>query len=475
MLKELWKFITNIGISSKLSQFDARAIILLNQVSFIMAVWFGIACLLVLTHFELFGFLITLTNVILFSLVLFINSFEKVRLSKNYFMLFGLIMITFINIVFDKSFNPNVHFITTIIFPVLIFKNKRIAFYYVAANVALFIFITYYQSDYEPLILPFESKMGTSFSMTTLIIMLVVFLISLFFRNVNEEFERKLVEKNRYLNDLIEKMKSMQEHMISSEKMASLGQLTAGIAHEINNPINFVSSNIRPLKTDLLELKDLIKMYKKLHLAEDKDTELDKIKEYSKEIDIDFLYNEIETLINGIEEGAGRTKEIVLGLRNFSRIDEGEFKPVDIHKGIDSTLMLLKNKIKNRIEVHKDYDELPLIECIPGKINQVVMNILNNASEAIKDKGEIFVTTKFNSIKNSISISIRDNGLGMKKITLKRIFEPFYTTKEIGKGTGLGLSISYGIIEKHKGKIDVKSEVKKGSEFIITLPVKQNM
>jgi hypothetical protein len=261
--------------------------------------------------------------------------------------------------------------------------------------------------------------------------------------------------------------------MINSEKMASLGQLTAGIAHEINNPINFVSSNISPLKTDLKELKELYKKYKSLHDAKNIDEKLKEIDKYRNDIDPDFLYNEIETLTNGIEEGAERTKQIVLGLRSFSRIDEDEFKTVDIHEGIDSTLMLLQNKIKNRIEVHKNYGKLPQMECMPGKINQVFMNIINNASEAIPDKGDIFITTSVNTKGDFVKISLRDSGIGMKEKVKRRIFEPFFTTKEIGKGTGLGLSISFGIIEQHKGTIIIKSKENQGSEFIITLPVHQ--
>jgi len=473
MLKELWKFITNLGISDKLSPFDEKAIKLINQLSFVMMVWFIVFTLGGLFNFELLQFIITSSSIVLFTGVLVINSFGKTALSKHYFMIFGLGIVTFVNMVFDKSAVPMVQFMTTAIFPILIFKKIRTALIYSGLNIILFFFILYYHMNFQPLMDPLHINSTESVYTGIFIIMVVIFLISLFFRNVGEDLERKLVEKNRYLNDLITKMKSMQEQMIISEKMASLGQLTAGIAHEINNPINFVSSNISPLKTDLKELKELCRKYKDLHNSENVTLDLKNIETFTKEIDPEFLYHEIETLTNGIEEGAERTKKIVMGLRIFSRMDEDEFKETDIHEGLESTLMLLQNKVKNRIEVKKKYGDIPHIECIPGKINQVLMNVLNNASEAIRAKGVITISTSLDSKKKKVIISLKDNGTGMKEAVRRRIFEPFYTTKKIGQGTGLGLSISYGIIEEHHGSIEAKSEVGKGSEFIITLPVKQ--
>ncbi len=474
MLKELWKFIINLGIGKQLSTFDQKAIKLINQLSFIMMLWFSLFSLNAIFDFQPLGLLLTTSNVILFGGVLLLNYFGYTTISKNYFMIFGIGMVTFVNIVYGRENFPMVQFIITSIFPILIFKKRRTAFIYFGLNILFFIFIIYYHSNYQPLWESDIHSFAADGYLGVLIIMTVVYLTALFFRNVGDDLENKLVEKNRYLNDLIEKTQSMQEQMINSEKMASLGQLTAGIAHEINNPINFVSSNISPLKTDLHELKELSKKYKSLHDAENIEEILKEIDEYRNDIDPDFLYNEIETLTNGIEEGAERTKKIVLGLRSFSRIDEDEFKKVDIHEGIESTLMLLRNKIKNRIEVHKSYGKLPQVECMPGKLNQVFMNIINNASEAIPDKGDIFITTSVNNKRDIITISIKDNGTGMKEKVKRRIFEPFFTTKEIGKGTGLGLAISFGIIEKHSGNIIIESKENQGSEFIITLPVQQS-
>lgn len=473
MLKELWKFITNLGISKQMLPFDEKAMKLLNQVSFVMMLWFGVMTLMALIFTNSFEILLSFSNVVLFGGVLLINSFNKTTLSKHYFMIFGLAMVTFVNLAYPTGTFPIIQFIATAIFPVLIFRKRRTALIYVAINILLLIVVLNFHQHNPPLIISNENIAVPNPSIGVTIIMMIVFLVALFFRNVGEELERKLVQKNRYLNELIEKTQSMQEQLVSSEKMASLGQLTAGIAHEINNPINFVSSNISPVKTDLNELKDLCIRYKALHDSKDLKTDLQKIEEFTKEIDPEFLYDEIETLIKGIEEGAERTKQIVLGLRTFSRMDEDEFKETDIHAGLESTLMLLRNKIKNRIEVVKLYGDIPPVMCIPGKINQVLMNILNNAAEAIPEDGKIIVTTGKVDKSNKIFISIKDNGIGMSIAVRKRIFEPFYTTKSIGKGTGLGLSITYGIIEDHSGSIEVKSELNKGSEFIITLPVKQ--
>ena len=275
------------------------------------------------------------------------------------------------------------------------------------------------------------------------------------------ERTNQLNKKNQELNDILEDLRNTQEQLVESEKMASLGQLTAGIAHEINNPINFVSSTISPLKRDFEEIQELIgRKY-------DGNTANNKIQTDKDEVL--FLISEISSLLDGIEEGAKRTKNIVLGLRKFSRLDEGTFKNVDLHEGLDSTLMLLKSKLHGKIEIVKKYNQIPLVECLPGKINQVFMNILSNAIQAIEGGGKITIKTRH---KNAIvNISITDTGAGMSNEIKKRIFEPFFTTKEVGSGTGLGLSISYGIVENHGVHINVTSTPGHGASFVISLPV----
>ena len=283
---------------------------------------------------------------------------------------------------------------------------------------------------------------------------------------------KELDRKNRQLASTVNKLQSTQSQLVQSEKMASLGQLTAGIAHEINNPINFVTGNIGPLTRDIEDIKDLLLKIKELETATNIRESLKKVQEFREEIDADFLFEEIEMLLAGMRDGANRTKEIVLGLKNFSRLDEQDFKMADVHDGIDSTLTLLNNKFKGRITVHKDYATIPRIECLPGKLNQVFMNLLNNALDALPESGEIFITTK-EEPDEKLMISIRDTGVGMDEEVLEHVFEPFFTTKDVGAGTGLGLSISYGIIQQHKGEITASSVLGEGSEFTIRIPMKQ--
>ena len=191
-------------------------------------------------------------------------------------------------------------------------------------------------------------------------------------------------------------------------------------------------------------------------------------------IDIDETRSEIRNLIKSVSNGAERTTEIVKGLRTFSRLDENEIKPANLHEGLDLTLVMLHNKYKHHVEIVKDYGVLPMVECFPGKLNQVFMNILSNAIEAITEKGTITIKTWEDKPNKQVIISIKDDGSGMSESTQSDLFNPFFTTKEVGKGTGLGLSISHGIIEQHKGSIKVKSKLGEGSEFIISLPLKQS-
>ncbi len=280
--------------------------------------------------------------------------------------------------------------------------------------------------------------------------------------------EKELRSKNKALNAALDDLRKTQAQLIDSEKMASLGQLTAGVAHEINNPINFVSGNVQPLRRDIQEVLEVLQNYDRIIdtlKLKDRFTEIEKLK---KEMDFDFVLSEINHLLDGIGEGALRTTEIVKGLRNFSRMDEHELKTASINQGIESTLLILHNKLKQRIEVEKDFGKIRDIMCYPGQLNQVFMNLINNAIEAIEGEGKIYIKTWQDD--GLVKISIRDTGKGMDEKTRKRIFEPFYTTKEVGKGTGLGLSISFGIIEKHQGSIEVKTTRGKGSEFIITIP-----
>ncbi|STY28861.1 signal transduction histidine kinase [Legionella wadsworthii] len=284
-----------------------------------------------------------------------------------------------------------------------------------------------------------------------------------------EQRTRALNQKNTQLKNTLETLKQAETQLIQAEKMSSLGVLTAGIAHEINNPVNFISANIGPLKNDIEDIMTLLHKYEAITSESSLKEKLADISKYIQDVDFSFTLKETNKLLDGIEEGARRTANIVKDLRTFSRLDEGERKKVNIHENIDSTLTLLNNQFRDRITIHKNYGNIPEIECFPGKINQVFMNILTNAAHAIPEHGDITITTSMKD--DHICISIRDTGSGMSKKTVDRIFEPFFTTKPVGKGTGLGMSISYSIIQEHHGKIYIQSALGKGSEFIIELPV----
>ncbi len=291
-------------------------------------------------------------------------------------------------------------------------------------------------------------------------------------KEINDALE---IEKDN-TDKTLEYLKRTQSMLVQSEKMASLGQLTAGIAHEINNPVNFISSGIDSLHLIIKDLLVIIKEYDAL-TVENVVNQLNTISELKKELDYELLLNGMSELSSSIKTGADRTAEIVRGLRKFSRLDEDDLKMINLHENIDATLIILHNQYKERIEIIRDYGVLPQIECYPGKLNQVFLNILVNAIEAIPKKGFIKIVTHLinRDSKKNVEIHIIDNGIGMTNDVKSRIFEPFFTMKEVGKGTGLGLSISYGIIEQHKGQIEVQSEKGKGTEFIIYLPIRSSL
>lgn len=292
----------------------------------------------------------------------------------------------------------------------------------------------------------------------------------------NELLEEKVKQRTEELEYTLHNLQSTQTQMVNQEKMASLGQLTAGIAHEINNPINFVSSNISPLRRDIGDLLEVVELYRKkgkLEFSPESQKEIDKLE---REIEFEYILQEIDQLLRGMEDGAKRTVEIVKGLRLFSRVDEQDVKKVDIHDGINSTLVLLNSAMAGKIKVNKEFGNIPMVECLAGKMNQVFMNIITNAIHALLDHAKIAeptLTIRTSLLGEKIKIEIEDNGPGMPSHVKQRIFEPFFTTKAVGKGTGLGLSIVYTIIENHKGTLHVDTAEGRGTNFIITLPIYQ--
>lgn len=293
-------------------------------------------------------------------------------------------------------------------------------------------------------------------------------------------------EEADQLAHALDELRTAQLQIIHAEKMASLGQLVAGVAHEINNPINFIHGNLEHAYQYTQELLRCVELYRKYH-----PTPAPELQAFLQESDLGFLFNDLPKLFQSMKVGTDRIREIVTSLRNFSRLDEADFKPVNIHEGIDSTLMILQHRLRpspDRPSIHvmRDYDSLPLVECYPGQLNQVFMNLLSNAIDALEERdmhrspesiaespSEIQISTSLLN-KDSVLIRIADNGPGMTEKTCSRLFNPFFTTKPVGKGTGLGLSISYRIVtDKHKGKICCQSKPGHGTEFIVEIPIRQ--
>ncbi|MBI4984507.1 MAG: histidine kinase, partial [Rhodocyclales bacterium] len=284
----------------------------------------------------------------------------------------------------------------------------------------------------------------------------------------NLRLEEKVAERTRDLTALLKKMEDAQNQILQSEKMAAIGQLAAGVAHEINNPIGFVNSNLGTLKNYVEQLLGLIDIYDQT--VAKAPIQAPQLAAAKQEVDLDFLRSDIVALLAESREGLERVKKIVQDLKDFSHVDEAELQEADINAGLDSTLNVVWNELKYKTEIVKQYGQLPPVRCIPGQLNQVFMNLLINAAQAIEQHGTI---TLRSGIKGKeIWVEVADTGRGMTPEVLHRVFEPFFTTKPVGKGTGLGLSLSYDIIvKKHGGRFEVDSAPGKGSTFRIWLPI----
>lgn len=285
----------------------------------------------------------------------------------------------------------------------------------------------------------------------------------------------EMQEQAKELKQAFEQLKSTQAQLIQTEKMSGLGQMVAGVAHEINNPVNFIHANITPANVYIQDLLGLLQLYEQYYPEP-----VEEIQEEITAIDLDFIKEDLPKLLQSMKEGTRRIREIILSLRNFSRLDEAEFKKIDIHEGIDSTLMILHHRLKAKpscpeIQVTKEYNQIPLVECYPSQLNQVLMNILVNAIDVVETITNPCIHIRTQLINNNwVGIHIQDNGSGIDQENLAKLFDPFFTTKDIGKGTGLGLSISYQIVvDKHGGKLLCESVPGQGTEFIIQLPILQ--
>ncbi len=302
-------------------------------------------------------------------------------------------------------------------------------------------------------------------------------------RSLNERLQSAVVqirEKNVKLVDTLKELKGTQSQMVQAEKMSSIGQLAAGVAHEINNPVGFVSSNLKTLTDYQQNIGLILTEYRQFiyKVSGAKDSVPDmaaienlsaRIQEKESDLDIAYILEDIPGLISESREGLDRIKKIVLDLKDFSHPGEDVLKLADINRNLESTLNIVWNELKYKAAILKDFGELPQVKCYPQQLNQVFMNLLVNAAQAIETQGEIHIITR--QIGDHVEIIVSDSGQGIAAENLSRIFDPFFTTKEVGKGTGLGLNVTYNIVKKHHGAIDVKSEPGKGSTFTIRIPV----
>ncbi len=287
-------------------------------------------------------------------------------------------------------------------------------------------------------------------------------------REVNDAVEKKNLE----LDDAYQKLKTSQSQILQQEKMASIGQLAAGVAHEINNPMGFITSNLKTLGKYLERLKEFVSAQKGMLVEKVAAEELQPLREQQKRLKIDYLFEDGSDLIAESLDGAERVKTIVQNLKSFSRVDQSEVMDVNLNECLESTISIAWNELKYKTTLEKDLGELDLLRCHPQQLNQVFLNILVNAAQAIEKQGRIKVRTWQDEENQYVAIS--DDGSGIPEEIQSKIFEPFYTTKEVGKGTGLGMSISYDIIKNHGGEIRLDSQLGVGTTFTIVLPRHQD-
>ena len=305
--------------------------------------------------------------------------------------------------------------------------------------------------------------------------------------HLTEHLEHQVAERTAEVQQALQQLQLSQVQLVQSEKMAALGKLVAGVAHEINNPLNFIHANLNHMEEYIQIFLNFIELYQKNY-----PNPVDDIQEQAEDVNLSFIRSDVIKILASMKIGTKRIREIVLSLRNFSRIDEAEFKAVDIHEGIESTLIVLQHRFKVQpkgpeIQLIREYDKLPLVECYSGLLNQVFMNILANAIDSLEEANAKLADQQIQDRPNkiiirtsiidteSVQIMVIDNGCGIPENIRPYIFDPFFTTKPVGKGTGMGLSISYQIItEKHKGQLKCFSEVGQETKFVIQIPIHQS-
>jgi two-component system, NtrC family, sensor kinase len=302
-------------------------------------------------------------------------------------------------------------------------------------------------------------------------------------KDYSENLEKRVEERTSELKETLNNLLDTQSQLLQSKKMASIGQLAAGVAHEINNPVGFVKSNLGTIHEYRENLIRLFNKYQELETALKSEKGLDEnssvcglletLSRLKEEIDLDFVLDDYKKVVDESLEGMERVAKIVINLKDFGHVDRSELEEADINKGIESTLNIVWNELKYKADVTKDLGDIPLVKCYPRRLNQVIMNILINAAQAIEKRGEIRITTRAEG--GHVEIRISDTGNGIPPDVLPKIFDPFFTTKDVGEGTGLGLNMAYNIIQTHKGSIDVESGVGKGTTFTIRLQTEPDL
>lgn len=468
----LWKNISNFGISETSDIRDANTIRLLNQIS-VVSIFVFIFSIVVPSFLsgEYKMLIVGIINVSAFSFTLILNYLNQTNVAKHFILLFGIFIVTLLSANAPPIAGMQVNYVTLPILSILIFNNLRTTYrYYTLIVIGFFLSVFFQRYNYPTMSESNFVLIDTLYINIFINFFLMSFLLIYFFRSLQTQYEQRLLEKNEELRETNDQLKKTQSQLIQSERMASIGQLTAGIAHEINNPINFVISSISPIKADLKDVKKAYHEIEEYSLQSSPPVSLLNFWEkLSKKYELQEIFPEIDELFEGVLEGAMRTKEIVAGLREFTRLDEEGFKQVDLCKSLDNTVAMVRHLCGEKIRIHKAYEKIPIIEGIPGKINQVFMNLLENAIHSIREKGDIFINMEI--LQEEVQIHFRDTGIGVPKEIRDKIFEPFFTTKDVGLGKGLGLSISLGIIHQHGGKLWLNSSSPQGSQFCISFPL----
>ncbi|OOZ38693.1 hypothetical protein BOW53_14685 [Solemya pervernicosa gill symbiont] len=310
-----------------------------------------------------------------------------------------------------------------------------------------------------------------------MIIFVVIFMISIIARGTIRKItniESELSNASEEKSNLITKLEEAQSQLLQSKKLASVGQLAAGVAHEINNPIGYVNLNISTISVDLLEIFRLLDLYGAAdEVIKNEAAIFEPIQRLKEHLDLEYLKDDIIDALKESNEGISRVTKIVQYLKEFSHVDQqSDWVFADLQSALDTTLNIANNEIKYKASVIREYGEIPKVECIPSQLNQVFLNLIVNAAHAIEKQGTITIRTRVD--RDSVIIEVSDDGCGIPEDIQHRIFDPFYTTKQVGEGTGLGLSLSYGIIQNHNGDLSVESEPGKGTTFTIRLPLEQS-